>query len=327
MRLDEPNPYFGRWNYPVAKEIMEAQQDQTWTSQEIAIEDDESDYRDTMSDDQRRVVETVLQGFAEIEQNVGAIWFDIADWWEQPDIRACALEIGRMEECVHAFFYQSMSEMLLLEPEEVKAKQESIKAIKKRLDYVGEILGNAKDNKLLALGCLALVEQVLLFSNFAILKTFKSNGYNLISNTVSGVGFVQADEQLHGEFAKFLFATLAKETTDEEVDKVNVKLINVAHKMLTFEEDIVNYTLGDSRTINGITREDFNNFLTERANMVLSDLGVINKIADEDLEKSSIAQWFYADNNGIRTFDFFAQTGNQYTKNWSKQKFKRVRKV
>ena len=43
--------------------------------------------------------------------------------------------------------------------------------------------------------------------------------------------------------------------------------------------------------------------------------------ASEELVQSDIAQWFYDDVNGIRSFDFFAATGNQYTREWVKSKF------
>jgi hypothetical protein len=39
-----------------------------------------------------------------------------------------------------------------------------------------------------------MVEQVLLFGNFAMLKSFKANGNNLITNTLFGVDYVIADK-------------------------------------------------------------------------------------------------------------------------------------
>jgi len=196
IRLDKPNTLFGKWNFPVAIEIMREQQDSTWTAHEIAVDKDVNDYKNNMSVAQRNLIEVILQEFMEIEQSVGDIWFEIAGWWEQPDIEMCALEIGRMEKCVHALFYQSMSDELLIEPETIAYNQENIREIAQKLQYISKLFSTKNRNKLVTLGALALTEQVLLFGNFAVLKSFRNNGINLIPHTISGVQFVISDKQM-----------------------------------------------------------------------------------------------------------------------------------
>lgn len=323
-RLDIPNIYYGKWNFPIAKKIMEAQQDRTWTAQEIAVEDDVNDYRHNMTQEQRTLVETILQSFMEIEQHVGDIWFDIAKWWEQPDIEMACLEIGRMEKCVHAPFYQAMSDVLLIEPETIYNNKRKIKPIKEKLEFIGKIFNDNKDNKLVTLASLALTEQVLLFGNFAVLKSFKANGINLIPNTVSGVTMVTFDEGLHGELAKYLFGELIKESSKKEKLEAFDIIDTIGDGVMLHEFEMIDLLFNENETINGIDKYDLKDFIQERTVMVLSDLGIIEEVDEKELVESDVASWFYDDVNGIRSFDFFAATGNQYTREWSKTKFKWV---
>ena len=321
MRLTDKNPYYGKWNYPVAKQIMELQQDRTWTAQEIAVKDDIDDYRHNMSQAQRMLVETTLQSFMDIEQHVGDIWFDIAKWWEQPDIEMACLEIGRMEKCVHAPFYQAMSDVLLIEPETIYENKQKIKPIREKLDFISAIFRDPGENKLVSLAALALTEQVLLFGNFAVLKSFKSNGVSLIPNTVAGVQFVVFDEGLHGELAKYLFHELIKETESDMIAEAMDAIDVITHEVIKHEFGMIDLLFNESDTINGIKKQDLKDFIIERVKLVLNDLKRDDRYASEELVQSDIAQWFYDDVNGIRSFDFFAATGNQYTREWVKSKF------
>ena len=302
---------------------MELQQNTTWTAQEVAVKDDIDDFRHNMSLAQRALVETILQSFMEIEKSVGDIWFDIANWWEQPDIEMCALEIGRMEKCVHAPFYQSMSDVLKIDPIDIYNNKQKIEPIKNKLDFIKEIFSNPNENKLVTLAALALTEQVLLFGNFAVLKSFKSNGTSLIPNTIAGVQFVISDENLHGEFARYLFEELLKESSDTEILEAIRMIDKISDGVIEHEFTMIDLLFKDGNTINNIDRLDLKSFIEERTNMVLSDLGVLPKPAsDKEYMKSEVAQWFYDDVNGIRSFDFFAATGNQYVRDWTKNKFK-----
>jgi ribonucleoside-diphosphate reductase beta chain len=196
LPIETENPLFGKYLYPEAKEIMELQQDSSWTAQEIPVEKDIQDYKVNMSTEQYNLVTTTLQTFVDIEQDVGDTWETIASWFPHSEIEGACIEIARMEKSVHAFFYQKMSDVLNIEPETIISNQQNVAVIRDKLTLLKAIFSNLSENKLVALGTVALVEQVLLFSNFGLLKSFQANGHNLIKNTVTGVDYVQADKQL-----------------------------------------------------------------------------------------------------------------------------------
>ena len=196
LSIETQNPLFGLYLYPVAKEIMEQQQDRTWSAQEIPVEDDKQDYLVNMDIHQRLLAETTLQTFVEIEQTVGDVWEIFANWFPHSEIVGASTEISRMEKSVHAFFYQKMSDVLNIDPKEIAKQQQAIKPIREKLLLLKEITTNLDNNKLLSLFTVAAIEQVLLFGNFAMLKSFKANGYNLIKKSLTGVDYVIADRLL-----------------------------------------------------------------------------------------------------------------------------------
>ena len=180
LPIETPNPLFGKYLYPEAKEIMEKQQDVTWAAQEIPVEGDKQDYLVKMSPSQHNLAVTTLQSFVEIEQQVGDVWETFSNWFPHSEIQGACMEIARMEKSVHAFFYQKMSDVLNIDPEETAKQQQAVKAIKNKLTLLKEITSNLEDDKPLSLFTVAAIEQSLLFGNFAMLKSFKANGNNLI---------------------------------------------------------------------------------------------------------------------------------------------------
>jgi hypothetical protein len=139
-------------------------------------------YRHILNPHQLNSVTVTLQLFVEIEQKVGEVWEQIAHWYPHSEIEGACAEIARMEKSVHAFFYQKMSDVLNIDPEETAKNQETITVLKSKLEFLTKITSNLADDKPLALATVALIEQVLLFSNFAMLKSFQSNGHNDLFN-------------------------------------------------------------------------------------------------------------------------------------------------
>ena len=190
---------FGEYRYTLAKQIMEEQQDKFWTAQEIDIAKDRHDYKTRLSVDQFELINTTLLSFVEIEQDVGDIWSIVASWFPHAEIEGACTQIAAMEKSVHAFFYQKMNDELNILPEDVEHNKQTVKQLSSKLNMLSSIMKQASQAKTVeerstVLFTLAMVEQVLLFSNFGMLKSFKANGNNFILNTLTGVDFVIQDK-------------------------------------------------------------------------------------------------------------------------------------
>ncbi|MFW9602497.1 MAG: ribonucleotide-diphosphate reductase subunit beta [Prevotella sp.] len=322
LPIETPNPLFGKYLYPEAKELMEKQQDVTWAAQEIPVEGDKQDYLVKMSPAQYNLTVTTLQSFVEVEQQVGDVWDTFSTWFPHSEIEGACKEIARMEKSVHAFFYQKMSDVLNIDPEETAEQQQNIKAIKNKLILLKTITTNLNDNRPLSLFTVAAIEQNLLFGNFAMLKSFKANGNNLIKKTLTGVDYVIQDEQLHGVFAAFLHNTYISELSqstipfDIEQHKTNCK--KVIQTIVQHEDAIIDYVYSTEKSINDITADELKSFIRSRANLVLTDMGFEELYI---IDKNPISEWFYQGIKSIKVHDFFSANTTQYKRNWKFDNF------
>lgn len=316
LPIETPNNLFGLYLYPEANEIREAQQDISWTAQEIPLEKDIQDYRHNMSVAQFDATSLILQTFVEIEQKVGEVWEQIASWYPHSEIDGCCIEIARMEKAVHAFFYQKMSDTLNIAPEDIAHNQETIHVLKSKLTLLESITTDLAADKPLALATVSLIEQVLLFSNFAVLKSFQANGNNLITNTITGVDFVISDEQIHGIFASYLHNTHLSEYEQHigpypESHRANI--IAVAEEIIAHEDAILDYMFHGDEPMNDITTAQVKLFTRSRANQVLTDL---NLEPHFPVTANPVADWFYKGASAITLHDFFVSGTSQYRRSW-----------
>jgi len=321
LPIETPNPLFGLYLYPQAKSFMESQQDVSWSAQEIPVDDDKHDYLSVMSISQRRLTDTTLQLFVEIEQRVGEVWAIIASWFPHSEIEGACSEISRMEKSVHAFFYQKMSDVLNIDPEAIAENQKTISVLREKLELLNSITSDLSANKPLTLFTVAAIEQVLLFSNFAMLKSFKANGHNLIKKTLTGVDYVIQDEQLHGDFAAYLHNTYISELGYYPVGHQE-KCIAIIQEIIAHEDAVIDYIYGDIPVINDITPEQLKVFIRSRADtlMELMHMPHIFSIT----QPNPIATWFYQGIKSIKIHDFFAASTTQYRKNWKIDNFSRL---
>lgn len=315
---------FGLYLYPTAKEIMEKQQDISWFAQEIKVEKDIQDYKVNMDAPSYDLVLITLQLFVEIEQNVGDIWTKIESWFPHSEIEGACSVIASMEKSVHAFFYQKMSDVLNINPEATMKSRSTIVALRDKLEFLNTTLKNASNNKPLTLATVAMIEQVLLFSNFAMLKSFQANGNNLIPNTVSGVDYVINDEVLHGEFAAYLFNTYAAEQDDMNQRDTNIfdDIHIVAEEIIKHEDAVIDHLFEtDDIYINGVNSNQLKSFIRHRVNYVFNSIGMEDKYQYLD---ETIAKWFYKGANAIKMHDFFVKGTNSYSRTWSEDSFTRL---
>lgn len=322
LPIETHNPLFGKYLYPEAKEIMEKQQDVTWAAQEIPVEGDKPDYLVNMTPSQLNLAVTTLQSFVEVEQQVGEVWETFAKWFPHSEIQGACIEIARMEKSVHAFFYQKMSDVLNIDPEDIAEQQQAIKSIKNKLVLLKEITSNLELDKPLSLFTVSAIEQSLLFGNFAMLKSFKANGNNLIKKTLTGVDYVIQDEQLHGVFAAFLHNTYINESLQANASFDTVKhkadCLRVIEAIVYHEDAVIDYVYKDDAKINDITPEELKWFIRSRANQVLIDNGFEPYYV---VTNNPVADWFYQGIKSIKVHDFFSANTTQYRRNWKFDNF------
>lgn len=313
---------FGDYRYPLANEIRRKQQDVFWTEQEIPIEKDIHDYRHNMTPAQFNLASITLDLFVEIEQRVGIVWETISTWFPHSEIEGACSMISSMEKSVHAFFYQKMADEMNIDPETTARNQQTIAVLKGKLTLLNNITRNLSNDKALSLVTVSMIEQVLLFSNFAMLKSFQANGHNLITNTITGVDFVVQDETLHGIFASFLHNKYIEEYGDafpleEHEEKVN----QLVREIISHEDAVIDFVFKGVASINDITPAQLKAFIRSRADATLSECGLKTMY---DVVVNPIADWFYKGVNSIKMHDFFVSGTSSYRRAWKTNNLSRM---
>lgn len=311
-------------DYPEAVKFADEQSDHFWPHTEVKVHKDKQDILVNMTAAERHGTLTTLKLFTLYEQIIGdEFWlnFVFKKFPRPADIQPMAALFAAIELQVHAKFYSKINEELGLATDEFYSSYVEDPVLKDRIDFLSNTL-YAKDD-LRALGGFTFGEGAILYSSFAFLKHFQSQGKNKLLNVVSGINFSARDESLHSEAAAWLFRQLQQELSDAgEIDeeyKINleVDIRKASEVVLEHEVKIIDkiFELGD---IEGITKIQLVNFSKSRINFCMRNMGYTNQFK---VDYNPIADWFYKGINGFQSQDFFSSQGNQYTRGWAKSGF------
>ena len=110
-------------------------------------------------------------------------------------------------------------------------------------------------------------EGAILYSSFAFLKHFQSQGKNKLLNVVAGINFSARDEALHSEAAGWLFQQYASEA-ELNLEEYEAYFTEVAQKVLEHEEAIID-KLFEKGDIEGVTKTQMISFIKSRINVCM----------------------------------------------------------
>lgn len=302
--------------YPEAVDFAEKQQSIFWPPYEIKVEKDVQSILTDLTEAERHGVITTLKLFTQYELIVGnEYWQQVGKIFYKPaDIHRMTTTFTAMEMAVHAPFYAQINEALGLANDEFYTEYTRDAVLSERIAMLESYANN--DNPALFLAALAFAEGVILYSSFAFLKHFQSDGKNKILNIVRGINFSARDEALHSEASAWLFRTYLEENGIIP-DEVHSHIIDMAETVREHEYAIVD-KIFEKGKIDGITDVQMKHFIDSRINLVLRNLGYTNMF---DIKYNPIASWFYDGINGYSFNDFFSGVGNQYSRDWDEAEF------
>jgi len=310
------------FDYPEAIEFAEAQEQIFWTAGEISVDKDIQDMRVNLSESEAHGVTTVLKLFTLYELVAGKdYWLDrVMRRFPRPDIQRMATTFGFFELNVHAPFYNKINEALMLNTDEFYNSYIKDEELSSRMKFIGDMVSEEDD--LLSLATFSLIEGVLLYSSFAFIKSFQTQGNNSLLNVVRGINFSVRDENLHSVGGAWLFSTLRKETLEinpkYDTTFLNERIIKAVEIMVEHEEKILDKVFS-SGEMPSIHKQDLLVFVKSRANLCLAQLGI--KGQPYQIEDNPVAKWFYRDINLTQFHDFFTGVGSGYNRDWDQSKF------
>ncbi len=293
--------------FPEAEEFTKKQLSVFWLPDEIKVEKDVHDILTNLSEAEKHGVLTVLKLFSLYELHAGRDYWTgrIMEQFPRPEIQRMAATFGMFELAIHQPFYDKINQSLGLSTDDFYTSYVDDPVLKQRMDFITKY-----ENSEYFLPMFSMLEGAVLYSSFAYLKHFQSQGKNKLTNIVRGINFSVRDENLHAEAGAWLH-----KMGGHAVDPVVIR--GIAENLYEHECAIISKIFEKGR-IPGITAHQLEHFVQSRINICLRNLGCE---AMFKVEYNPIAEWFYDGINGFTYNDFFAGLGNQYTRGWAEQGF------
>lgn len=308
------------FDYPKAVELADKQNSIFWLHSEINMEKDVQSILVDLTPAERHGVITVLKLFTKYELIVGEdYWLGIVvKNFKRPEIQRMATCFAFFESNVHAPFYNKINEYLHLNTEEFYNSYIEDETLASRVQFLNDLASDTS-NLPLQIAVFSIIEGAVLYSSFAYLKHFQSQGKNKMKNLVSGVAFSARDEEQHSVAGAWLFRTLTHELqmSPETQTELYSKIYEACAKVREHEHRIADMIFSEGR-IEGITAHQLKNFVDSRIDICLQQLGLSVMY---NPTSNPIADWFYLGMSQSQLHDFFVGLGNQYHRDWAEENF------
>jgi ribonucleoside-diphosphate reductase beta chain len=313
--ITELRPHYKPFEYQTAFEFYKDQHRAHWLADEVPLSSDLNDWKLKLTESEKSLIGNILKSFAQTETYVNDYWATkVAVWFPKHEIKAMACAFADFES-IHAEAYARLNEELGLDDFEAFMEDEEAKA---KIDRLVELPGDTLREKALSLAIFsAFTEGVNLFSSFAILMSFQLR--NLMKGTGQVVEWSVRDESLHSKAGCWLFRTLMEENPELDNPMMTIDIYEACEISVGLEFDFIDkaFEMGD---VEGLTKEQLKNFIKERANQKLIELGynpIYNDINPNLLKQM---EWFGHLTSGKTHQDFFANRVTDYAKStadWS----------
>jgi ribonucleoside-diphosphate reductase beta chain len=313
--ITELRPYYKPFEYQTAFEFYKDQHRAHWLADEVPLSSDLNDWKLKLTESEKNLIGNILKSFAQTETYVNDYWSTkVAVWFPKHEIKAMACAFADFES-IHAEAYARLNEELGLDDFEAFMEDEEAKA---KIDRLVELPGDTLHEKALSLAIFsAFTEGVNLFSSFAVLMSFQLR--NLMKGTAQVVEWSVRDESLHSKAGCWLYRTLLEEDPTLDTPELTQAIYEACDLSVKLEFDFIEkaFEMGD---IEGLNKDQLKNFIKERANQKLVELGYNPIYNDIDPNLLKQMEWFGHLTSGKTHQDFFANRVTDYSKStadWS----------
>lgn len=286
-----------------------------WHAKEYPYAMDVQDYKVHLNRRERRAAKRTMLAVAQVESaSVKHFWGKICDILPRPEVAMVGYTFAE-NEVVHSESYAMLLDILGLNKEFENILKTDV--IGGRVNYLEKYLRGSGDNvdefNTLKIALFTLfVENVSLFGQFLILRSFKQHRNQLISidNVVQAT---MKDELVHASFGIDLLRILKEENPDWFNDDFYVKIQRAAKKAYEAECKIIDWIF-ESGDLDFITAYDVKEFLKRRFNISLEEIGCPIVFTELDGESFERTKWMDIDILAYTNNDKFNNKSVNYTR-------------
>lgn len=315
MSLIDRRDFYKPFEYQEAFDFYLDQQRSHWLADEVPLASDLNDWKQKLTESEKNLIGNILKSFAQTEVHVNDYWSSkVSQWFPKPEIVAMTSTFGSFE-AIHAQAYARLNEELGLDDFKAFLEDEAALSKIERLQDTPMDTLNERAQSLAIFS--AFTEGVNLFSSFAVLMSFQLR--NLMKGTGQIVEWSVRDESLHSKAGCWLFRTMLGEMPELDTPELRNKVTEACHLSVKLEFDFIDkaFEMGE---VEGLKRDQLQNFIKARANEKMIELGYQAVYNDIDPNLLKQMEWFGHLTSGKTHQDFFAGRVTDYAKStgdWS----------
>lgn len=305
-KLLTPRVTYRPFEYPHFFTFFQKQNQAHWLPTEVPMENDITDYRFRLSDEERNLVMQILrfftQGDIEVNNNYNSRLIPAIP---KPEIKMMLSAFAAMES-VHVWAYSYLNDSLGL-PEKEYAAFLEYESMRNKYTYLQQFDVTNIESLALNLAVFGgFMEGVSLFSSFAILMNFPRLG------KLKGVGQIVTwsirDESLHSEGVCRLFRDLVAENPHIWSNDFKTTLYNACRDMIELEDAFIDtcFALGN---VPGLTAQEVKDYIRFIADKKLLDLGL-----EKMYNTTNPLHWLDTMVNAKEHTNFFENRATEYAK-------------
>jgi ribonucleoside-diphosphate reductase beta chain len=284
-----------------------------WLFSEWNFISDVQDFNVSLTDNERNVIKNTLLAISQIEVSVKKFWAKLGDKFPKAEFDQVGITFGESE-VRHAKAYSHLLKVLGMNDEFDMLLENPV--FQGRVDYLTKYLKGAGDSSnesyALTLTLFSLfIENVSLFSQFAIIKSFNKNR-NLLKDIDNVVQATQQEEQIHAQFGAKVINIIKSEYPEWFDAGFYDKVIRASRKAYVAECAIVDWIF-EQGELPFLSKDSIKEFIKSRFNYSLEMIGCPQAF-EVDKDKLKPLKWFDEELIGETNNDFFNKKSVTYSK-------------
>lgn len=313
MSIFEKRAAFKPFTYPEVEKFKEAIQHSYWLVSEFSFTSDIQDFHVKLSDVEKSAIKNTLLAISQIEISVKRFWTKLGERFPKAEFEQVGVTFGESE-VRHADAYSHLLQVLGLNDDFAMLLQNPV--IQGRVEYLTKYLKGAADssneNYALTLALFSMfIENVSLFSQFAIIKSFNQHS-NLLKNVDNVVQATQKEEQIHALLGARIISIIKEENPEWFNDGFYEKIARASKKAFKAECEIIDWIFSAGE-LPFLSKDTLKEFIKSRFNESVEMIGG-PKVFDIDLELLQPLRWFQEELLTDVATDFFNKRPVTYAK-------------
>lgn len=313
MSIFDKRVAFKPYEYPEILKYRQAIKKSRWDVEEFNFDSDAYEFNHMLTYAEKETIKRTLMAISQIEVSVKTFWSKLGDHFPKPEFIAVGITFGE-NEVVHSEAYVELLEVLGFNSEFDLLLQNPV--IGGRVDYLTKYLKNSGDNAkqsyTLNLALFSMfIENISLFSQFAIIKSFKKHR-NLLKEIDTVVEATMKEEIIHANLGMYLINLVKKEYPEWFDEDFYSKIYRAAKKAYEAEVKILEWIF-ENGDIDSISLETVKEFIKNRFNESIKEIGG-EPVFEVEEEKLEPLYWMIEEIYAYVRNDFFDTQGTNYTK-------------